>query len=56
MNITSLCFGGDNFKELFITSAKEEVSESDFKKFPESGSSFLISPDSIGYESEIWES
>ena len=25
MNITSLCFGGDNFKELFITSAKEEV-------------------------------
>ena len=56
MNITSLCFGGDNFKELFITSAKEEVSESEFKKFPESGSSFLISPNSIGYESEIWES
>ena len=56
MNITSLCFGGDNFKELFITSAKEEVSESEFKKFSESGSSFLISPNSIGYESEIWES
>jgi len=41
-NVTSLCFGGSDMKKIFVTSAKEDTTKNDLKKFKFSGSCFLI--------------
>lgn len=40
--VTNCCFGGDNNKDLFITSAKEGMSEEEIKKYPLSGCIFKV--------------
>jgi sugar lactone lactonase YvrE len=40
--LTSLCFGGNNFKDLLVTSATDGMTEKDWQNFPESGMTFLI--------------
>jgi len=42
INLTSLCFGGNNFKDLLVTSATDGMTEKDWQNFPESGMTFLI--------------
>jgi len=41
-NITSCCFGGPNYKWLFVTSATIGLSEEELKAYPNSGSVFVI--------------
>lgn len=41
-NITSCCFGGDNLTDLYITSAREGVSENVLAEQPLAGSLFVI--------------
>ena len=42
INLTSLCFGGKNFKDLLVTSATDGMSEKDWQNYPNSGMTFLI--------------
>ncbi len=41
-NITSCCFGGPDYKWMFVTSATFRLSEEDLTTFPNSGSVFVI--------------
>ena len=49
-NLTSLCFGGENFNYLIVTSATDGMSEKDWNFFPESGKTFLIKTKEKGIE------
>jgi sugar lactone lactonase YvrE len=40
--VTSCCFGGENFADLYITSAREGLSDEDLQKQPLAGSLFVI--------------
>ena len=42
LNLTSLCFGGANYKNLIVTSATDGMDDKDWKIFPESGKTFSI--------------
>jgi len=41
-HVTSCCFGGENLDLMLITTAQENMSESDLKKHPKSGDVFLV--------------
>jgi sugar lactone lactonase YvrE len=41
-HVTSCCFGGENLDLMLITTAQENMSESDLKKHPKSGDAFLV--------------
>lgn len=45
---TSCCFGGRNRKSLFITTAREGLTEADLNRFPLSGSVFIVELDVKG--------
>tara|TARA_B100001540_G_scaffold317659_1_gene351935 strand:- start:1959 stop:2828 length:870 start_codon:yes stop_codon:yes gene_type:complete len=47
-NVTSLTFFGDKMDHLFITSAKYGMSSKEIKKYPYSGSSFIIKTNFTG--------
>jgi len=40
--VTSCCFGGENFEDLYITSARTGLSDDQLKKEPLAGSLFVI--------------
>ena len=42
--VSSCAFGGENLDHLFITTARENMSNDDFKKYPESGNVFIVQP------------
>ncbi len=44
LNVTSCAFGGNNLDTLFITTAKEGVTEEQLKQYPLSGSLFSVKP------------
>ena len=46
--MTSLTFFGDKMDHLFITSAKYGMSSKEIKKYPYSGSSFIIKTNFTG--------
>ncbi|WP_339870062.1 SMP-30/gluconolactonase/LRE family protein [uncultured Algoriphagus sp.] len=48
-HITSCCFGGENLDTLLITSAQENMSSEQLKKFPMSGDVFLVKTACQGY-------
>ena len=48
LNLTSLCFGGTNYKNLVVTSATDGMDEKDWEYFPESGKTFSISREEKG--------
>jgi sugar lactone lactonase YvrE len=50
-NVTSCAFGGKDLKTLYITTAKVGLSEKQLKKYPLSGSLFVIETDIKGAES-----
>jgi gluconolactonase len=40
--ITSLCFGGSNYEDMFVTSDRTTLSEEEFQKEPLAGSVFRV--------------
>ncbi len=48
-NITNCAFGGQNNKELFITSATKSMSKADMQKYPYSGALFSVKTNSKGF-------
>lgn len=53
--VTSLTFGGDDYKTLFITTAQEHMSGEEIEKYPLSGSVFYIETDYQGFEANIFK-
>jgi sugar lactone lactonase YvrE len=49
-HVTSCCFGGENLDLMLITTAQENMSESDLKKYPKSGDVFLVKLGVRGFE------
>ena len=43
-NVTSCTFGGDNLDQLFITTARQHLSEEELNKYPGSGGIFIVQP------------
>lgn len=50
-HVTSCCFGGENLDVMLITTAQENLSEDDLKKYPQSGDVFLVKLEVEGLES-----
>ncbi|MBA4302034.1 MAG: regucalcin [Cyclobacterium sp.] len=49
-HVTSCCFGGENLDVMLITTAQENMTESDLKKYPQSGDVFLVKMEVGGLE------
>lgn len=47
-NVTACCFGGADMKTLFITTARQEMSEKELEEYPLSGSVFYLKTDVSG--------
>jgi len=50
-HVTSCCFGGDDMDVMLITTAQENLSTDDLKKYPQSGDVFLVNVEVEGLES-----
>jgi sugar lactone lactonase YvrE len=50
-HVTSCCFGGENLDLMLITTAQENMSELDLKKYPKSGDVFFVKVEVGGLES-----
>lgn len=50
-HVTSCCFGGENLDQMLITTAQENLSPEDLKKYPQSGDVFLVKAEVGGLES-----
>jgi sugar lactone lactonase YvrE len=50
-HVTSCCFGGKNLDMLLITTAQENLTESQLKEFPMSGDVFLVKTKVQGLQS-----
>jgi sugar lactone lactonase YvrE len=46
--VTSCCFGGDDYDELYVTTAREGMSDGELDRFPLSGSVFRFSAGVVG--------
>jgi len=51
-NITNCVFGGKNFSELFVSSAKKGMNKSELKKYKLSGSFFVVKTNTKGAEAK----
>ena len=49
-HVTSCCFGGENLDLMLITTAQENLSGEELKKYPQSGDVFLVKMDVGGFE------
>ena len=47
-NVTNVCFGGKELHDMFVITARENLSQSKLKKYPLSGSIFKINLKSFG--------
>jgi sugar lactone lactonase YvrE len=50
-HVTSCCFGGENLDLMLITTAQENLTADDLKKYPQSGDVFLVKLEVGGLES-----
>lgn len=50
-HVTSCCFGGDDLDVMLITTAQENLTADDLKKYPQSGDVFLVNVEMGGLES-----
>jgi sugar lactone lactonase YvrE len=50
-HVTSCCFGGENLDVMLITTAQENLTADDLKKYPQSGDVFLVNVEVGGFES-----
>ncbi|WP_041933188.1 hypothetical protein [Gloeothece verrucosa] len=48
--VNSCTFGGEKFNELYITTARKDMSDDDLMKYPKSGSVFKLKTDVVGME------
>lgn len=58
-NVTSCAFGGENLDELYITTARVDMTEGELQKYPLSGSVFKVKPGVQGtkcnfYKPMVW--
>lgn len=49
-HVTSCCFGGENLDLMLITTAQENLTADDLKKYPQSGDVFLVKVEVGGWE------
>jgi len=54
VNISSVCFGGENLDTLFITSARTGLTDDELEKYPLSGSVFVHFPKVLGVKSKFF--
>jgi len=52
--VTSACFGGEHLDELYITTASLDMSENDWKMYPNSGCCFKYRPGVKGFSSNTF--
>jgi sugar lactone lactonase YvrE len=52
-HVTSCCFGGENLDLILITTAQENLTVDDLKKYPQSGDVFLVKLEVGGMESYL---
>ncbi len=45
MKTTSVCFGGPNLNQLFVTCASIDLSEQEKKEYPDAGKVFVVTSD-----------
>lgn len=50
--VTSCCFGGEVFDELYITTSSKDMTEEDWKKYPDSGKVFKVKPGILGFPAD----
>lgn len=53
-NITACAFGGEDLKTLFITTARQELTDDELSKYPKSGSLFSVKTAVQGVEKNIF--
>src|SRR5690606_37952572 len=49
-HVTSCCFGGEDLKTLYVTTARSGLSDEELEQFPLSGSLFVCEPGVSGME------
>lgn len=49
-NVTACAFGGKEMRQMFITTAKEGISEAELEQYPNSGHAFLVELDVAGQQ------
>ena len=54
-NVTSCCFGGKDFKTLFITSAQKGLSKEELLAFPLSGNTFILETNVKGQKPNLYQ-
>ena len=54
IKVTSCCFGGSSFDQLFITTATKDMTDKDWEKFPDSGKVFKVAPGVIGLPADTY--
>lgn len=54
-NISSCCFGGLDYKTLFITTAKKDLTQNELNRYPLSGHIFQINMNISGQKSKIFQ-
>lgn len=52
--VTSITFGGHDYRTLFITSAQELMTPEEVAKFPASGATFILNTDYQGYAPNVF--
>jgi len=50
--VTSCCFGGEVFDELYITTSSKDMTAEDWKKYPDSGKVFKAKPGVLGFPAD----
>lgn len=54
-NVTSCCFGGKDYKTLFITSAQKGLSKEELDAAPLSGCTFILETNTVGLKSNVFK-
>ncbi len=53
-NVTACAFGGENLDTLFITTARDDMTEKELEKYPDAGSVFAVVPGVSGLKSNFF--
>ncbi|MCM8535191.1 MAG: SMP-30/gluconolactonase/LRE family protein [Lentisphaeraceae bacterium] len=54
LKVTSCCFGGPSFDQLFITTASKDMTDKDWERYPDSGKVFKATPGVIGLPADTY--
>ncbi len=53
-NVSSCCFGGNDLETLYITTARQHLSDEQLEQYPQSGSIFCCRPGARGFEARVF--